>query len=175
MQSKILESIGVDPAYILIAMFLILIVLCTFFVNLNMKYNRLKRSYSKFMRGSDGKTLEENIRRHLEKMESIEELSEENQLELRLLREKISGSIQKTGLVQYDAFHEMGGKLSFAFTILDGEDNGWIMNVMHSREGCYIYIKEIVAGECHTELAEEEEESLARAIYGNDEELAGIE
>jgi len=79
MQSKILESIGVDPAYILIAMFLILIVLCTFFVNLNMKYNRLKRSYSKFMRGSDGKTLEENIRRHLEKMESIEELSEENQ------------------------------------------------------------------------------------------------
>ena len=31
------------------------------------------------MRGSDGKTLEENIRRHLEKMESIEELSEENQ------------------------------------------------------------------------------------------------
>lgn len=88
MQSKILESIGVDPAYILIAMFLILIVLCTFFVNLNMKYNRLKRSYSKFMRGSDGKTLEENIRRHLEKMESIEELSEENQLELRLLREK---------------------------------------------------------------------------------------
>ena len=137
MQSKILESIGVDPAYILIAMFLILIVLCTFFVNLNMKYNRLKRSYSKFMRGSDGKTLEENIRRHLEKMESIEELSEEN--------------------------------------ILDGEDNGWIMNVMHSREGCYIYIKEIVAGECHTELAEEEEESLERAIYGNDEELAGIE
>ena len=53
MQSKILESIGVDPAYILIAMFLMLIVLCTFFVNLNMKYNRLKRSYSKFMRGSD--------------------------------------------------------------------------------------------------------------------------
>ena len=37
-----------------------------------MKYNRLKRSYSRFMRGSDGKTLEDNIRRHLEEMERIE-------------------------------------------------------------------------------------------------------
>ena len=175
MDSKILKALGIDPALIFLFLLVLIIILFVLYVNVTMKYNRLKSSYTTFMRGKDGKTLEENIRRHLEKMESIEELSEENQLELRLLREKISGSIQKTGVVQYDAFHEMGGKLSFAFTILDGEDNGWIMNVMHSREGCYIYIKEIVAGECHTELAEEEEESLERAIYGNDEELAGIE
>ena len=101
MQSKILESIGIDPAYILIVMFLILIILGAFLVSLNMKYNRLKRSYSRFMRGSDGKTLEDNIRRHLEEMERIEELSGQNQMELRSLKEKISGSIQKTGLVQY--------------------------------------------------------------------------
>ena len=155
MQSKILESIGIDPAYILIVMFL---------VSLNMKYNRLKRSYSRFMRGSDGKTLEDNIRRHLEEMERIEELSGQNQMELRSLKEKISGSIQKTGLVQYDAFNEMGGKLSFAFTILDGEDNGWILNAMHSREGCYTYIKEVVRGETHIELSEEEQECLEKTI-----------
>ena len=175
MQSKILESIGIDPAYILIFMFLILIVLCVFLVSLNMKYNRLKRSYSRFMRGSDGKTLEDNIRRHLEKMENIEELSEQNQIELDSLKKSISSSIQKTGLVQYDAFHEMGGKLSFAFTILDGEDNGWILNAMHNRDGCYIYIKEIVNGECHTQLAEEEAESLERAMFSDSQELAGIE
>lgn len=88
MQSKILESIGIDPAYILIVMFLILIILGAFLVSLNMKYNRLKRSYSRFMRGSDGKTLEDNIRRHLEEMERIEELSGQNQMELRSLKEK---------------------------------------------------------------------------------------
>ena len=36
---------------------------------------------------------------------------------------------------------------------------------MHSREGCYNYIKEIVKGESYVELSEEEAESLERAIF----------
>ena len=72
---------------------------------------------------------------------------------------------QKTALVRYDAFHEMGGNLSFALTMLDEENSGWIFNAMHSRGGCYTYIKEIVKGESYIELAEEEKESLERAIF----------
>ena len=67
--------------------------------------------------------------------------------------------------MKYDAFHEMGGNLSFALTLLDGNNNGWIINAMHSREGCYTYIKEIVKGQSYLELSEEEAESLDRAIY----------
>ena len=72
---------------------------------------------------------------------------------------------QKIGIVKYDAFHEMGGDLSFALTMLDENDNGWILNAMHSREGCYTYIKEVVKGQSYIELAEEESESLERAIF----------
>ena len=36
---------------------------------------------------------------------------------------------------------------------------------MHSREGCYNYIKEIVKGESYIELSEEEAESLDKAIF----------
>ena len=64
-----------------------------------------------------------------------------------------------------DAFNEMGGNLSFALTLLDGENSGFIINSMHSREGCYNYIKEIVKGASYIELSEEEAESLERAIY----------
>ena len=35
---------------------------------------------------------------------------------------------QKVGIVKYDAFHEMGGELSFALTMLDENNNGWIFN-----------------------------------------------
>ena len=59
----------------------------------------------------------------------------------------------------------MGGKLSFALTLLDGNNSGFILNAMHSREGCYTYIKEIVRGESYIELAEEEAQSLEKAIY----------
>ena len=84
----------------------------------------------------------------------------------------MAGSYQKVGIVKYDAFNEMGGKLSFALTLLDGNDSGYIINAMHSREGCYLYIKEIVKGESYIELAEEEAESLERAIY---EETYGLD
>ena len=74
-------------------------------------------------------------------------------------------NFQKTGIVKYDAFNEMGGKLSFAVALLDSHNSGWIINAMHSREGCYTYIKEIVKGESYVELAEEEAEALDKAIF----------
>ena len=72
-------------------------------------------------------------------------------------------SYQKVGIVKYDAFNEMGGKLSFALAMLDNNNTGWILNAMHSREGCYTYVKEIVKGESYIELAEEEAAALMGA------------
>ena len=82
-------------------------------------------------------------------------------------------SYQKVGIVKYDAFNEMGGKLSFALAMLDNNNTGWILNAMHSREGCYTYVKEIVKGESYVELAEEEAEALDKAIFedGYEEEV----
>lgn len=77
----------------------------------------------------------------------------------------MEGYYQKVGIVKYDAFNEMGGKLSFAIAMLDGNNSGWILNAMHSREGCYTYVKEILKGESFVELAEEEAEALDKAIY----------
>lgn len=59
----------------------------------------------------------------------------------------------------------MGGKLSFAIALLDGKDSGFILNSMHSRDGCYNYVKEIVNGQSYIELSEEEAESLEKAMY----------
>ena len=37
--------------------------------------------------------------------------------------------------------------------------------LMHSREGCYTYIKEVIKGETYIELSEEEQECLEKTIY----------
>ena len=71
---------------------------------------------------------------------------------------------EKMGLIKYDAFHEMGGKLSFSLAMLDQRDNGFIINAMHTREGCYTYIKEIVDGNSIIVLSEEEQKALNRAM-----------
>ena len=80
--------------------------------------------------------------------------------------EKLEYTFQKIGVVKYDAFHEMGGKLSFALCMLDKLNNGYLVNVMHSNNGCFAYVKEIVDGQSYIELGEEEQKALDEAVAG---------
>lgn len=161
----ILGKVGIDPLYLIILLFLIQVLLFVLLININMKYNRLKTTYTSFMRGKDGKTIEESILDGFEEIDKIGNIAKKNRQDIRDISKSIAGNYQKLGIVKYDAFHEMGGNLSFALTMLDAKNNGYIINAMHSREGCYTYIKEIVGGESYIELADEEAESLERAIY----------
>lgn len=165
MESKILQSLGIDPALIFIFMLVLFIILFVLYVNVTMKYNRLKSSYASFTRGKDGKTLEESMQDKFAEVDTILKITKQNRQDIKELNKKVEGDYQKLGIIKYDAFNEMGGKLSFALAMLDGNNNGWIINAMHSREGCYTYIKEIVKGESYVELAEEEAEALDRAIF----------
>lgn len=165
MESKILETLGIDPGILIIALFVLVVVLFLFVISVNMKYTRLKSSYNSFMRGKDGRTLEDSIFERFEDLDRLTESTLKNRQAIRKINEEMMSNFQKVGILKYDAFHEMGGKLSFALTLLDGNNSGYIINSMHSREGCYNYIKEIVKGESYIELSEEEAESLDRAIF----------
>lgn len=165
MESKILKSLGIDPAYIFLFLIMLIILMFLLYINVNMKYNRLKSSYNVFMRGQDGKTLEESFSARFDELDELSNIAHENKADIRILYRALRSSYQKVGIVKYDAFGEMGGKFSFALTMLDNDNNGWILNSMHSRDGCYTYIKEIVRGESYIELSEEEAESLDQAVY----------
>ena len=165
MDSKILKALGIDPALIFLFLLVLIVILFVLYVNVTMKYNRLKSSYTTFMRGKDGKTLEESMMSGFSDVEAILKYTKQNRTDIQKLNKKMEKSYQKVGIVKYDAFNEMGGKLSFSLALLN--------NAMHSREGCYTYVKEIVKGESYVELAEEEAEALDKAIFedGYEEEV----
>ena len=172
MESKMLNAIGIDPGIMIIVLFLLIIVLFLWIVSIHLKYTRLRTSYNYFMKGKDGKSLEESIFDRLDELDELSEETMKNKAEIRKINQNMLSNFQKVGILKYDAFHEMGGKLSFALTLLDGNNSGYIINSMHSREGCYNYIKEIVKGESYIELSEEELESLENAMYN---ETLGID
>lgn len=165
MESRMLESIGLDPGYLFLAMFIMIVLLFFFTVSVNMKYNRLKNSYNRFMKGKDGKTLEEEMNQKFLELDQIAEKTGAIGNELKEISQHLKGHYQKVGIVRYNAFEGMEHKLSFALTLLDGDDNGFILNVMHTQERCYTYMKEVIKGQSYIELCEEEEESLDRAIF----------
>lgn len=130
------------------------------------KTSKIRKKYESFMQGKDGASLEELVKEKFEEIENLKRLNAKNVKNIKFLLDKIHYSYQKAGIVKYDAFHEMGGKLSFALTLLDNKNNGFIVNSMHSREGCYTYIKEIVNGSSFIELGDEEQQSLDQALAG---------
>lgn len=168
MESKILKAIGIDPAIWLLLLLILIIVLFVFCINVNMKYTRLKNSYNVFMKGKDGKTLEDSFKERLSEVDTVVKVVKQNRQEIKEINRKLGKNFQKVGIVKYDAFNEMGGKLSFAIAMLDDNNNGWILNAMHSREGCYTYVKEILKGESFVELADEEAEALDKAIFSDE-------
>ena len=74
--------------------------------------------------------------------------TEKNKKDIRTLYKNMESAYQKMGLVKYDAFNQMGGQLSFSLALLDENNNGFIINSVHSSEGCYSYTKEIKLGQC---------------------------
>lgn len=167
MESELLKSIGfdkIDPAYYIIALLVLCIGLLIYIIVVNRKLNVLNNKYKSFMSGKDGKSLEHVIETRFSQMDEILRFDKEMSKKIEDINENLLTTFQKIGIVKYDAFKEMGGKLSFALALLNKENTGFVINAMHSREGCYTYIKEIIKGESYILLGEEENEAVNRAV-----------
>ena len=145
-----------------LAAILILLILCLVLIGKN---SSLRKKYDEFMQDADGKSLEEAFQKKFENMDYINEKIKDIDIHLEGIDNNLLKTYQKVGIVKYDAFKEVGGTLSFVMTLLTKENDGFIMNSMHSnKEGCYIYIKEVKAGEVFVNLSEEERQSLEQAM-----------
>lgn len=116
------------------------------------------------MQGKDAKSLEKDIIGLYEDNRFIKANEEKHKKDIRTLYKKFESSFQKMGIVKYDAFRQMGGQLSFSLALLDENDNGFIINSVHSTEGCYSYTKEIRNGQSSISLGEEEKQALDMAM-----------
>ena len=158
------QYLGFDSDYIIIGLVVLVLILIILMIVNVVQMSKLKKSYKAFMTGKNGKNLEETLIKRLDQVDSLIEANTVNEKNIRLLFKNMKMAYQKMGLVKYDAFHEMGGKLSFSLAMLDGKNNGYIINAMHTREGCYTYIKEIVDGNAIIVLSGEEKEALKMAM-----------
>ena len=157
-QVEILYAMIGVVAFALIAIILAIVAIC--------KAASMRKKYEVMMQGSDGKNIEKMVKEYTDDIKGLKKLSKKNQEAIVDIYEKMQITFQKVGVNKYDAFHEMGGKLSFALCMLDKKDNGYLVNVMHSNDGCFAYIKEIVNGQSYIELGAEEEKALKQALAG---------
>lgn len=170
MNSNFLNMIGlggIDAGYLLLGLLIINIVLLILLIVAFVQISNFKKKYKKFMLGKDGGSLEKDIMTLYEDNKFIKLNVSQNRDDIKELFKKHKTVLQKIGLVKYDAFKEMGGKLSFALVLLDENNDGFLMNSVHSSDGCYSYTKRIKNGDSEIALSNEEKVAVERAVNGN--------
>ena len=157
------EVLGFDSEYIIIALAAILLLMLILLIVNTVTLYKLKKKYNIFLRGKSAKNLEKTLIERLEQMDALIEANATNEKNIKQIFDTLQFTVQKIGLVKFDALDQMGGKLSFALAVLNEKNDGYVMSAIHSKEGCYTYMKEIIAGNSITVLAEEEKKALEMA------------
>jgi hypothetical protein len=75
-------------------------------------------------------------------------------------------SLRHVAVVRYDAFGDMGGRLSFSAAIVDDRGDGLVISSIHARGESRTYAKGVVEGNSEVTLSPEEQQALAAARTG---------
>jgi hypothetical protein len=69
-------------------------------------------------------------------------------------------------VVRYDAFGDMGGRMSFSAALIDDHGNGFVLTSVHARSESRSYIKQLRGGMAEVMLSPEESAAVADAVAG---------
>lgn len=164
MNDSLLYSMPIDPMFLIIGFSVLSLVLLVAVIICIVKMNKLYRRYDLFMRGKDAETLEDTIMDILDELDGMRGKDRAIKDSIKVLSKQVKDSFQKFGFVKYNAFKGMGGNLSFVIAMLNDNNSGFVLDVVHSREGCYIYLKEVEEGATEVLLGNEEQEALEQAL-----------
>jgi hypothetical protein len=156
--------------YIELGILAVVFLLVVLYIILLVSVSGMRKKYKKFMSGKNGASLEQSVLDRFSEIDDIKKKQDSLNEKLSKITEELAYTYQKMHLVKYDAFQEMGGKLSYSLCMLDEKDNGFIITSIHSsQQGSYSYVKEIIAGNSFVLLSEEESTALKKAILRESE------
>ena len=76
---------------------------------------------------------------------------------------RTTGALSDIALVRYDAFGDMGGRMSFSVALLDAVGDGIVLSSLNGRSHSQTYAKSVTEGRGNVKLTEEEEQAVAAA------------
>jgi hypothetical protein len=124
---------------------------------------RVRAIYSRFARGrrEDVVTL---LEMHMDEVKHLQGQVRQQQAYGRQLRALLARGISRVGTVRYDAFDDMGGRLSFSMALLDEHGDGSVITAMNGRVQTRTYAKPVTGGTSTHNLSEEEVQAIAQAM-----------
>jgi hypothetical protein len=128
------------------------------------RLRKIRREYL-VMRGEDGDVdLLRAVGRTRKQVEDLNERMDQMSGDQTSLATKSEHALQRFHMVRYDAFEDMGGRLSFSAALLDDRGDGIVLTSINGRTETRTYAKPIVSSESEYNLSEEERAAIAGAM-----------
>lgn len=76
----------------------------------------------------------------------------------------VDASVQHVSLLRFDAFEDVGGRLSFSCAMLDDRATGVVLTSINGRQETRVYAKPVIEGTSTFNLSTEEAEAIRQAM-----------
>jgi hypothetical protein len=127
---------------------------------------RLRRDTALLAAGDDGESFVSAVARKTEQVEALRLEVDDLSALLARTRTELSDAIRHVSVVRYDAFGDMGGRLSFSAAMLDDGGDGLVLTSIHGRSETRSYIKGVKQGTSEATLSPEEQQAVSFALKG---------
>ncbi len=152
------------PYAVYITLALSLATLIFFFIT-NIRVNRLIKKYTFFMNGLGDNDVENILTSYLNELERLKKhVHTDMNIRVEQLERKIPNCIQHVGVVNYNAFDNVGNEMSFSIAALDERKTGFVLSGIYSRDYTYVYSKPVRKGKPQRDLSAEELEAMKKAV-----------
>ena len=146
------------------AVILALIILNAFLLA---RLNQTNKKFDNLLEKGKIKDFKDIFLSQKEKHSDLEKQLKEAFLKIEGLGNILSKTIQKTGIVRFNPFSDIGGNQSFAIALLDEKNSGFVISSLFVKEGNRVYAKAVKQGKSEHLLSAEEIEAIDRAINPN--------
>lgn len=148
---------------IIIGLAIISILLVVLNLISQLRISKMTKKYNRLVEGVNEVTLEDILFQHLDEIKAVKNALIDIKEKYKNLDGRLKFSIQKVGVVRYNAFNDMGSDLSFSIALLDDNLNGFVLSSIFGRNESNTYAKPIVNGKSNYTLSVEEIQAIDKA------------
>ncbi|MCI0688502.1 MAG: DUF4446 family protein [Sporichthyaceae bacterium] len=128
------------------------------------RIDRLRQSFVLLQAGDTEESFLEIVERNVAELVGLRDDLEGVRGELAELRVDLAAAIRHVAVVRYDAFDDVGGRLSWSAAMLDDDGSGLVLSSITTRTETRTYAKGVRRGTSTVALSPEERQVLAAAI-----------
>jgi hypothetical protein len=132
----------------------------------HVRLGRVRRAYAALVGGADAGDLVAAVEHHIDDVSRLRGEVAEAAATLRGLRSDLTAALRHVAVVRYDAFQDMGGRMSFSVALLDDAGDGLIVTSINGRTETRTYAKGITGGRSEADLSPEEQQAVSFALGG---------